>query len=95
MKQDELWENKYHLILNFIQEQKKLPSKHRIEEHQMLNWIKYQKKRMSQGKLTPERMENFMQLMEICSHYLRKNQYAYTNMSQRKQGFCVDLFDID
>ena len=95
MKQNELWENNFHNVLNFIQEQKKLPSKHRIEEHQMLNWLKYQKKRMSQGKLTRERLEKFMQLMEICSHYLRKNQYAYTNTSQRKQGLSADLFEID
>lgn len=90
MTQDELWELNYLDIMTFMKEQKKRPSKHRLEEHQMLNWLKYQKKRLAQGKLKPQRIERFKHLLEVADHYLRKNQYAYTKDSD--DGFCGNLF---
>lgn len=82
MTHDDLWELNYLDILDFMTEQKRRPSKHRLEEHQMLNWIKYQKKRLAQGRMKPERIERFNHLLAVASQYLRKNQYAYCGTTQ-------------
>ena len=86
MKQDHIWERNYLDILNFMNENKRRPSKHNLEEHQMLNWLKYQKKRFVQGKMKPERADRFHQLLDLAEQYLRKNQYAYTHPAQPKDG---------
>jgi len=39
MTQDERWLVKFDEVKSFIEENKRNPSKHRIEEHDMLNWI--------------------------------------------------------
>jgi hypothetical protein len=59
----------------FIEENKRNPSKHRIEEHDMLNWVKQQRKLVNAGELKPERMEAFKKLLEMMEECKRKNQY--------------------
>lgn len=59
----------------FIEENKRNPSRHRIEEHDMLNWVKQQRKLVNAGKLKEERGELFSQLMALMEQYKRKNQY--------------------
>ena len=39
MTQVEMWMIKYEEVIDFIETNKRNPSKHRIEEHLMLNWI--------------------------------------------------------
>ncbi|MBR1520685.1 MAG: hypothetical protein IJ635_05550 [Bacteroidaceae bacterium] len=92
MTHDDLWELNYLDILDFMTEQKRRPSKHRLEEHQMLNWIKYQKKRLAQGRMKPERIERFNHLLAIASQYLRKNQYAYSNRTTQPEGQLSFIF---
>ena len=92
MTQDELWERNYQDTLNFITEQKKRPSKHRLEEHKMLNWYKYQKKCFAKGKLKPNRIDRFTHLVDVFNQYLRKNQYAYASQEDAGNGFHDDLF---
>lgn len=92
MTQNDLWELNYISLLNFIKEQKKLPSKHRVEEHQMLNWFKYQKKRLASGQMKPDRTVRFKHLLKVASQHLRKNQYAYIHTDKQADGFCGDFF---
>ena len=40
MTQDEKWLEKYNEVKDFIETNKRNPSKHRIEEHLMLNWLR-------------------------------------------------------
>ena len=75
MTQDEKWIARYHEVKRFIEENKRNPSRHRIEEHDMLNWVKHQRKLVNAGELKPERMEMFMQLLELGEKYRRVNQY--------------------
>ena len=75
MTQDEKWLTRYKEVMEFIQANKRNPSKHRIEEHDMLNWVKANRKVMNAGKLREERVKAFMKLLEICEKYKRKNQY--------------------
>ena len=39
MTQEDKWEAHYEEVKNFIETNKRNPSKHRIEEHDMLNWV--------------------------------------------------------
>ena len=51
MTQDEKWLIRYNEVMAFIENNKRNPSKHRIEEHGMLNWVKQQRKLMNAGRL--------------------------------------------
>jgi hypothetical protein len=66
---------RYNEVKRFIEENKRNPSKHRIEEHDMLNWVKQQRKLVNAGELKEERGELFSQLMALMEQYKRKNQY--------------------
>ena len=39
MDQETRWLMRYNEVKRFIEENKRNPSKHRIEEHDMLNWL--------------------------------------------------------
>ena len=75
MTQEERWLMRYNEVKNFILENKRNPSRHRIEEHDMLNWVKANRKRMNAGELKPERVELFNRLLEMCEQYKHINQY--------------------
>ena len=75
MTQDERWLVRYREVMEFLEENQRNPSKHRIEEHDMLNWLKANRKAMNAGKMKPERMEKFRKLLEMTEKYKRKNQY--------------------
>ena len=75
MTQDELWLTKYHEVLDFMEENHRNPSKHRIEEHLMLNWVKHNRKLLKAGKMAPERVEMMGKLVDLWEEWKRKNQY--------------------
>ena len=75
MTQEERWQKRYKEVKGFIEENKRNPSKHRIEEHDMLNWVKHQRKLVNAGALKAERVEAFKRLMEIWEENKRKNQW--------------------
>ena len=75
MTQDEKWLIRYNEVMAFIENNKRNPSKHRIEEHDMLNWVKANRKVMNAGKMKPERVEKFRKLLELTELYRRKNQW--------------------
>jgi len=70
-----MWMIKYEEVIDFIETNKRNPSKHRIEEHLMLNWIKHQRKLLNAGQLKPERVEMFNKLLELAEKYKHVNQY--------------------
>ena len=74
--QETRWLNRYNEVKNFIEENHRNPSKHRIEEHDMLNWLKANRKAMNAGSLKPERVEPFKKLLELIEKNKRLNQYA-------------------
>ena len=75
MTQDERWKFRYEEVREFILENKRNPSKHRIEEHDHLNWLKANRKALNAGKMKPERLEMFRRLLLLMEEYKRKNQY--------------------
>ena len=75
MEQETRWLMRYNEVKRFIEENKRNPSKHRIEEHDMLNWVKQQRKLVNAGALKAERVEKFKELLALSERYRRKNQY--------------------
>lgn len=75
MTQEERWLKQYDEVAEFIESNRRNPSKHRIVEHDMLNWLKANRKRVNAGKLKPERVEMFNRLMELMEQYKRVNQW--------------------
>ena len=65
----------YQEVKDFIETNKRNPSKHRIEEHDMLNWVKANRKVLNAGKMKAERVEKFKELLAMMEQYRRKNQY--------------------
>jgi len=75
MTQEERWQKRYEEVKNFIETNKRNPSKHRIEEHDMMNWLKANRKVLNAGKMKPERVEKFKKLLAMMEQHRRKNQY--------------------
>ena len=75
MDQDTRWLTKYNEVMDFMEQNHRNPSRHRIEEHDMLNWLKATRKRMNAGELKEDRVVLFQKLLEMGEKYKRKNQY--------------------
>lgn len=76
MTQEERWQKRYDEVFDFIETNKRNPSKHDEEERgKLLNWIKANRKAMNRGELKAERVGRFSRLLELMEKYKRKNQY--------------------
>ena len=76
MRQEERWQKRYEEVKDFIEVNKRNPSKHDEEERgKYLNWIKANRKALNAGKMKAERVEKFRKLLEMTEQYRRKNQY--------------------
>ena len=75
MTQEERWLKQYEEVTQFVETNKRNPSKYRIEEHDMLNWVKANRKILNARKMKPERVEKFKELLEMMEECKRVNQY--------------------
>ena len=76
MTQDELWLRKYNVVVEFIETNKRNPSKHDDEERgRYLNWLKHNRKLYAAGEMKKERVELFESLLVMCEKYKRVNQW--------------------
>jgi hypothetical protein len=62
-------------VIDFIENNHRNPSRHRIEGHDYLNWLKANRKALNAGKMKEDRVEKFRILQELSEQYRRKNQY--------------------
>lgn len=76
MTQEERWQARYDEVKNFIETNKRNPSRHRIEEHDMLNWVKANRKLINAGNLKEERVMMFEKLQALMEEYKRVNQWG-------------------
>ena len=76
MDQETRWLTRYKEVMAFIENNKRNPSKHRIEEHDMLNWVKANRKVMNAGKMKADRVEMFEKLLALMEENKRVNQYV-------------------
>ena len=75
MDQETRWMVRYNEVVEFLKQNHRNPSKHRIEEHDMLNWVKHQRKLMNAGELKEPRLSLFKELLVLSEQYKRKNQW--------------------
>ena len=76
MPQEERWLKNYHEVMEFLEENHRNPSKHRIEEHDMLNWVKHNRKLMNKGEMKEERVEPFKRLLALMEENKHVNQWV-------------------
>lgn len=76
MTQDEAWLKKYQEVMTFIETNHRNPSRHNPEEMLMVHFMKRGRKMMNAGELAEPRLGMFKELLELCEHYRRKNQYV-------------------
>lgn len=75
MTQDERWRQQWLTVMDFMEANKRRPSKFVEEERGMRNWWKHQQKLLNAGELKVERVEKFKELVEMGERYRRVNQY--------------------
>lgn len=66
---------KYNEVVDFIKNNHRNPSRHRIEEHDMLNWLKANRKKMNARALQEPRFKMFKELLEQMEQYRHVNQW--------------------
>lgn len=76
MDQETRWLTKYNEVMEFMEVNKRRPSKFVDSERGMRNWWKQQQKLVNAGMLKPDRMEAFKKLLEVGEMYRRVNQYV-------------------
>lgn len=74
--QEERWNLRYQEVVEFINGNKRNPSKYAPEERTLVNWIKQQRKLVNKGELGPGRVEMFERLLSLWERYKRVNQYV-------------------
>ena len=76
MTQDEKWNARYNEVKNFIETNKRNPSRYDPTERGLYcNRLHHNRKQMNSGTMKPERVEKFGKLLELTEQYRRKNQY--------------------
>lgn len=76
MTQDERWFARYYDVKDFIETNKRNPSKFIPEQRGLRNWVRHQQKLVNKEELKPERVEKFKELLALMEEYKRVNQYA-------------------
>lgn len=76
MTQDERWMARYNETVEFIEMNKRNPSKYNDDErYRYLNWIKHNRQLMNKGELKEPRLGMLKELLALCEKNRRKNQY--------------------
>ena len=75
MTQDERWLAQWQEVIDFMEANKRRPSKFVDEERGMRNWWKHQQKLMNAGELKEDRVELFNELLKVGEKYRHVNQY--------------------
>lgn len=75
MTQEERWNARYEEVKSFIETNKRNPSKYVAEERLMVHFLKRGRKMLNAGEMAEPRFSQFLELLELCNRYKRKNQY--------------------
>lgn len=76
MTQDERWKAQWQEVMNFMETNKRRPSKFIDEERGLRNWWKHQQKLYNAGLLKEDRIEMYKQLIDAGEWYRHGNQYV-------------------
>ena len=75
MTQDERWKTRYEEVKDFVEANKRNPSKYVAEERLMVHFLKRGRKMLNAGEMAEPRFSQFLELLGLCEKYRRKNQY--------------------
>lgn len=75
MTQDERWLKRWQIAIDFINTNKRNPSKFEGAEREIRNWVKHNRKQLNAGTLKDERVAAFKQLLSLMEANKHKNQY--------------------
>ena len=76
MTQDERWLVQWKAVMDFMEANKRRPSKFVDSERGLRNWWKHQQKLFNAGELKPERIERLKELLELAEQHRRVNQWG-------------------
>ena len=76
MTQEERWNIRYNVVMEFIETNLRNPSKYNPEERLMIHFLKRGRKLMNANELQEPRLSKFKELLELIEIYKRKNQYV-------------------
>ena len=75
MTQEEAWIQKYNAIVEFINKNRRNPSKYDDEERgAYVNWLRHNRKMYNSGEMKEERLARFKELLSLTEQFRRKNQ---------------------
>ena len=75
MTQEERWQKRYEEVVDFIEVNKRNPSKYVAEERLMMHFLKRGRKMLNAGELSEPRLSLFRDLLVLCEKYKHVNQY--------------------
>jgi hypothetical protein len=76
MTQDDRWNIRYQEVKDFIENNKRNPSKYVAEERLMVHFLKRGRKMLNAGELAEPRLSQFLELLALCEKYKRVNQWV-------------------
>ena len=75
MTQDERWKTRYEEVKDFIEANKRNPSKYVAEERLMVHFLKRGRKMLNAGELAEPRFSQFLKLLELSNKYKHLSQW--------------------
>lgn len=75
MTQDERWRANWQEVMDFMEANKRRPSKYKDSERDMRNWWRHQQKLYNAGLLKEDRIEMYKELLAAGERYRHLNQY--------------------
>ena len=75
MTQEERWNARYKEVKNFIETNKRNPSKYVAEERLMVHFLKRGRKMLNARELAEPRFSQFLELLELSNRYKYINQW--------------------
>lgn len=76
MTQDERWIIRYEEVKDFIESNKRNPSKYAPEERLMVHFLKRGRKMLNAGEMAEPRFSQFLEQLALCEKYKRVNQWV-------------------
>lgn len=76
MTQDERWMANWKAVMDFMEANKRRPSKYEPEERNSWNWLRHNQKMYNNGTMKEERIEPFKRLLALMDENRHLNQYV-------------------
>lgn len=79
------WNAMWQAYMDYMEKNKRRPSKYYIEDRALVNWYKHYKKLQNKGLLSQDRQQAFNLLVQTTQKYRRLNQYSYASTAMNPE----------